>query len=192
MGVEQSAEAGEGLNTVAGAVGQIPVFGQILGGIIKGIGTGLGAGAKRKEIEEAERQRREAERNTVESFSTSPFTAAGPERLGGSGSQIGSTFGNMGSGVATFGRRTNNAAQFSVLGAIQNNQQAQQPSRGPEGQKTAGSAQQPQQTQDLPPQSNATPQLSSGGEQGQGQGPLGEEISSILSGLRPGGGGFYG
>ena len=192
------AGAGQALGIAGSATMAIPFLGPVLGGL----GALFGVGAKVRAKKQAEREEEERQREAMKEKLAAEMAANAPKfDLGhrpSGGSMLGSVFGNMGSGVGTFGAKTNTASEFSVMGAMQNNTQLQKPTaepldtqqQKPESPNMGTPQQQPQQQQDLPQQQNATPQMGSGNQQAQS--PLGSELSSILTGLGSGGGGFYG
>lgn len=186
---------GQALGALGSATSAIP----ILGGVLSGLGALFGAGGGIRAKKEAERLEEERQLEARKAKLAAEFSASLPSvDLGvrpSGGSNLGSVFGNMGSGVGTFGAQTNAASEFSVMGAMQNNTQLQKSTPEPVDSQqekperpNMGTPQQPQQ--DLPQQQNATPQM--GSKNQQAQSPLGSELSSIFTGLGSGGGGFYG
>ena len=191
---ERTNKAAKGIGIAAGAVNAIPIFGQIASAILGATSGAMRAGAAAKEARAQEEElRKKREEELVDSLSTS--SGSGGTNRATRSSNLGSVFGNQGTGVGTIGGQSSG---FSVMGAMNNNLQLQKPTAEPlDNQKqnperpNMGTPQQPgQQQQDLPQQQNATPQMGSGGQQGQE--PLGSELSSIFTGLGSGGGGFYG
>ena len=189
--------AGQALGIAGAATSAIP----ILGGVLSGLGSLFGIGGGIRAKKEAERQEEERQREAMKEKLATEFQSQLPtvdlgQRPTG-GSKLGSVFGNMGSGVGTFGAKTNAASEFSVMGAMQNNMQLQKPTAQPldipqetPERPNMGTPQQAQPQQDLPQQQNATPKM--GASNQQAQSPLGSELSNILTGLGSGGGGFYG